>query len=146
MKFDTSGTDSDGTAMMYLNGAFHGICGGYFWNPNNNNANLFCRKMGYDSGTMGDKVYSLDHPRIKVGTCTKLDTDIANCTGGPCNDYALGGYCQKSGQGRTNCNAYKSNGVKITCFESRNKCKGEMIYFDPLLIAYINSIQLHTIY
>ena len=90
------------------------ICGHYFWD-NQYGVNLFCKKLGYDSGSFsgrdaGQKYYK---ESFRIGKCTSGDR-LESCTGG-CNDYRKGGECSNNNQAK----CYKTSGAKMTI-----KCSG----------------------
>ena len=82
---------ADNIPKIFWEGEFIGICGDGFWN-NNNGASLFCKKLGYETGSItkipgaGTTMKSL-----LIGSCTEDDTDLSTCKGG-INNYTVQEY------------------------------------------------------
>ena len=126
------------------------ICGHYFWD-NQNGAKLFCRKMGYSSGSFSGrgsgKKYGIDS--FRIGKCNVGDK-WESCSGG-WNDYEGGGACSNSPPGRGKCD--KDQRVKITIKCSggdsikTTSCRGNQILSlivvpISIIIFYLNPINL----
>ena len=119
VKFEKNNFGNPRIAKMFVNGAFHPICGHYFWN-NRHGANLFCRKMGYESGILSKRKVPNSRNAVQVGVCKEGDVDVANCTGGFCNTLELGGMCFNA-----TCKAGVNAAVVIECkgnSEKTNSC------------------------
>ena len=108
----------DGTPFIFSNFTWSPICGHYFWD-NENGANLFCKKLGFENGTVYPKKYTpsrhqfrYSQDAFKVGKCNSGDSSITRCRGG-CNDYRLGGRCSDNDE--ANCDQGQNVGIKITC-------------------------------
>jgi hypothetical protein len=94
--------------QVFSKGKWYGICGHYFWN-NNNGANSFCKKLGYNGGTLYKARKKLSYDAMMVGDC-RANEPIGSCTGGGTNHW--GNPNGLSGR----CKAYKEGvGVTITC-------------------------------
>ena len=67
---------------MFWHGEFVAICGDVFWD-NHHGAELFCRKLGYESGFIqkvaGASTSTLQ--ALQVGKCTDTDTILSECSG-----------------------------------------------------------------
>ena len=93
---DVSFHDSD--PLVFWQGEFVRICGDIFWDSNDG-AELFCKKLGYESGFI-QKVpgsSASTSKALQVGRCTDTDISLAHCTGafntryvGPFKDCTLG--------------------------------------------------------
>ena len=81
-----------GTPFIFWDNQWMPICGHYFWD-NHEGATLFCRKMGYDSGSFWGKGYGFKYyiDSFRIGKCKSGD-EWESCSGG-CNDYQIGGSC-----------------------------------------------------
>ena len=105
--------EDDGTPFVFWDNEWIPICGHYFWD-NIHGANLFCRKMGYASGSLsgrgsGEK-YGVNS--FRIGKCNSGD-EWESCSGG-CNDYQSGGACENNG--RAHCDKDQGVKVSIECF------------------------------
>ena len=104
--------EEDGTPFVFWGNEWIPICGHYFWD-NIYGANLFCRKMGYESGLLsrrgsGEK-YGVNS--FRMGKCKSGDK-WESCSGG-CNDYQSGGTCNNNG--RAHCDKDQAVKVSIEC-------------------------------
>ena len=100
--------------MIFVEGDFHPICGHFFWNDKNG-ANLFCKKLGYESADLNISGVTISTAAVMVGRCKAQDTDIAQCTGGLCNTMEIGGTCSTA-----KC-LPGNNGIKIACHGGLNR-------------------------
>ena len=116
--------ETDGTPYVFWYNQWTPICGHYFWN-NQEGAKLFCRKMGYKSGSLsghgsGQK-YATDS--FRIGECNSNDM-WENCRGGH-NDYQIGG---RFNQGTAKCDRYQEVKITIWCGEGDStkttSCRG----------------------
>ena len=87
VKWDHDG--SEGQPFVFWDKQWVPLCGHFFWD-NDDGATLFCKKLGYNSGTVipqsGQK-YSVDS--FRIGVCKEGDSWLS-CSGGR-NDYKIGG-------------------------------------------------------
>ena len=104
--------ETDGTPFIFWNNAWSPICGLYFWDSSYG-ASLFCKKLGYSSGTSKKSNQMYDVNSFKVGKCL-WDDSWGACTGG-CNDYSSGGNCINENSAKT-CDANDDQvGITIEC-------------------------------
>ena len=110
---------------MFSNLMWSPICGHYFWD-NDNGATLFCKKLGFENGTVLPKKhqdpkkhptprrerFSYSQDAFRVGKCSSGDPLITRCSDG-CNDYVTGGRCIDNEE--ANCDQGQKVGIKITC-------------------------------
>ena len=93
---------SNQIAEVEFNGQWVPICGHYFWD-NQVGAELFCQKMGYDSGQLSGrgsgKKYSTDS--FRIGKCNG-GNNWGKCKGG-CNDYEVGVACNNNKYAKCYC-------------------------------------------
>ena len=106
--------------QMYWNGKLLPICGNDFWDDNVG-ADLFCQKLGYESGTVSKKAgpSELTDDALHIGKCQVGDTDLTACTGGN-NDYVVSQH--------KDCNT--DDVFTITCngaSDKRRSCVGKTI-------------------
>ena len=114
--------------MVFWANQWMPICGHAFWD-NQEGAKLFCKKMGYESGTFSGRgsghKYGVDS--FRIGKCLSGDK-WESCSGG-CNDYQGGGACSVYPPAKCD----KDQAVKITiqCSGGDNShsssCTGEDI-------------------
>ena len=99
-----------GKPRVYWNNNWVPICGHYFWD-NAHGATLFCKKMGYETGTVSDtgKRYSQDS--LRIGKCNIGDA-LESCKGG-CNDYKVGKSCKNNDS--VKCGKGERVGISIKC-------------------------------
>ena len=86
----------------------HPICGNYLWNTQHG-ATIFCKKLGFSSGTSTPVHQKMPVDAYFVGICGATDVDLTACTGGS-NVRRLGGFA-----GGVSCEAGKNAGIKFTC-------------------------------
>ena len=119
---------NDDIAMMYKDGALHPICM-YGFVDGTNGGNLFCKKLGYDTGSVSSVSVTTTDNAIQVGACQSSDDDIASCTGGVCNTLEVGGTCgtitSPCGPGNV--------AMKITCSSASSTFVGKCQDTDILL-------------
>ena len=98
-------------------GRFWDICGNGFWN-NDYGAELFCKKLGYEKGTIetikGKSGKATTRLSFHVGECTKSDTSLLKCTPDQKVSIMLTKNCTKGHHYRVHCNG-GSKGSKISC-------------------------------
>ena len=70
----------DGTPLYYKEGMFRPICGHGFRN-NNNGVILFCKKLGYTTGTVKAVQSSSKVFGVGIGECLNHHTDLSECSG-----------------------------------------------------------------
>ena len=91
-------------------------------------ANLFCQKLGYESGTQQKDRENVDEEAFRIGKCNEGDS-LTKCTGG-CNDYLLGDKCSDNPSYK--CTKGQTSLVKISCTGGSNpsssSCKSKDIY------------------
>ena len=108
--------------LIFWNGDWLHICGHHFW-ENSVGVNAFCRKLGYDSGSINPRKSGRKSGRnaFWIGKCERGDT-FPYCTG-VCNKQTLGGVCRQSGilgfLGGSNCDAGKHIIASVNCYGSR---------------------------
>ena len=93
---------------ILIEGVWRPLCGHSFWD-NNHGATLFCRKLGFPSGRIGDRV-TLPNEGFRIGNC-ELGDIWPDCSSG-CNDHSIGG---------TKCSDCRSGsmaGIKIHCYNN----------------------------
>ena len=98
--------------FIFAGGAFHPICGHYFWALHDQGVNLFCKTLGFSSGALTSKQIPLTQDAMRVGGCVETDTNLTKCSGG-CNDMEVGGACP--GIGTSKCMAGKNAGLTVKC-------------------------------
>ena len=120
--------EADGTPLTFWDYHWIPICGHYFWD-NQDGAKLFCKKMGYHSGTVS-KVsgQKYDVESFRIGKCYEGDT-WESCSGG-CNDYEAGGECSNNGYfGGAHCDKDQEVKIAIECIGGGSikttSCKGK---------------------
>ena len=92
-------------AEMMINGAWTPICGHFFWDGDHG-ASLFCQKLGFPSGTIGDRI-KLPSDGVRIGKC-EVGNVWPYCSGG-CNDHSIGGTkC-------SDCQSGAKSGITIHC-------------------------------
>ena len=117
---------NDDIAMMYKDGALHPICMyGFVESPDG--VKLFCKKLGYEQGTISSLSVTTTDNAIQVGSCQVSDDDIASCTGGVCNTLEVGGTCYGDPCGPGNV------AMKITCSSASSTFVGKCQDTDILL-------------
>ena len=103
--------------MIFWNGDWFRICSHHFWD-NYHGANLFCRKLGYDSGKpirqRIRKAYRSKSVGFWVGKCQRNDR-WPYCTG-RCNKRKLGEFCKTGLFGGPSCNDGKYDLFHINCY------------------------------
>ena len=101
--------EEDGTPLVFWDSRWIPICGHYFWD-NQNGAELFCRKMGFESGLFSGRGsgQKYEGDSFRIGKCEHGDT-WESCSGG-CNDYQRGGSCNNN----RNAKCDKNQAVKLT--------------------------------
>ena len=93
---------------------FYPICQAYFAG-NVFGVELFCQKLGYQSGMITDLYLALKDKSVLIGECSSHDTDLRNCTGsmqmghGFHSDYS--DHCVKG----------KLSGMKVVCIGGKGK-------------------------
>ena len=104
----------DGVPNIFLDGSMHPICGNYLWD-NEHGATIFCKKLGFLSGTRELTFETMTVDAFYVGICRATDVDLTDCTGG-WNVKRLGG---------VSCAAGQKIGIKFFCSGgkgSQNAC------------------------
>ena len=102
----------DDTPEAYFGGQWSPICGHYFWD-NHSGANIFCQKLGFESGVVAKKGLVLSKNALRVGKCKSNDDELFNCRTWECNDYVVGGYCSNNHHAK--CYAGEPAGIKVKC-------------------------------
>ena len=101
-------------AEIYFNGQWVPICGHFFWD-NNVGADLFCQKLGFESGTIkggkGGSSLQLSSNGLRVGKCELGDSSVLQCSHEDCNQLELGGKCNNGG----NCAKGQKAAISIKC-------------------------------
>lgn len=91
--------------LVFWKGEFLRICGDGFWD-NSHGAELFCKKLGYESGRIqtvsGASTSTLQ--ALQVGSCSSTDTSLSDCHGAA-NHYSRHQF--------KDCSAHHT--YKITC-------------------------------
>ena len=107
---------------MFWNNRWTPICGHWFWD-NQIGASLFCKKLGYDSGTVSGKgsgqKYSVDS--FLIGRC-KIGDKIERCTDNA-NRYEISYLCRRSQAVRINIQCTGGNRVKTASCDGKQKYK-----------------------
>ena len=89
-------------------------------------ANLFCKKLGYESGTQQTTGGSFGEDALRIGNCKEGDS-LTDCTGG-CNDYQLGGKFLSCISKVADCSKGKQAKMSISCTggsnPSKSSCEG----------------------
>ena len=109
---DVYGSGQNKIAEIYFNGQWVPICGHWFW-ENNIGADLFCQKLGFDSGEIkGKRSLQLPSDGLRVGKCNVGDSSVLQCTHEDCNQLELGGQCNNGGS----CAKGQKAAIYIDCF------------------------------
>ena len=102
----------DGKPFIFAQGQFHPICGHGFWDKKYG-INIFCKTLGFKSGSVLAKRLKAAVDLMRVGGCLGTDTNLTTCSGDTCSDMELGGACNS--HPGVKCTAGTWSTMKVKC-------------------------------
>ena len=117
--------DERNEPMIFQEKKFHPICAASFAD-NQHGINLFCKKLGYDSGSIVSRGEQLQANATMIGRCESHDTSLEDCSG----SMKIGGGCE-SGDSYC-CMKNQKRGMRVRCFgggveKKSHSCKGMLL-------------------